>query len=111
MHEPWDGLPDPWEGDHNIEYWVWHEDRLVPAPPKEVVCIQEEERTRDAMWRLEQMHERERREARSLKRRLSSIRVWHVGGMPAVVQWLRYRRRHGQAAHAEGARAERSSAR
>jgi hypothetical protein len=32
-HELWDGLPDPWEGDHNIEYWVWHEDRLVPAPP------------------------------------------------------------------------------
>jgi hypothetical protein len=51
--EAWEDLPDPWDGDHNIEYWVWHEDRLVPATPEEIARIKEEERTRDALYRLE----------------------------------------------------------
>ena len=46
-------FPDPWDGDHDIEYWVWGGDRLVPATPSAAGAIQETERTRRrvAAWR------------------------------------------------------------
>jgi hypothetical protein len=54
QYQAWNDLPDPWEGNHNIEYWVWHGDRLIPADPEELEHIQEE-RTREAFFLLEQM--------------------------------------------------------
>jgi hypothetical protein len=111
QHEAWDDLPDPWEGNHNIEYWVWHEDRLIPATPQELACIKEDERTRDALWRLEHMHERERREADRMQRRLAALGAWCVGRVRQTVRWLRHRRRHGQPLHQEGAHVERPSMR
>ncbi len=111
--ENWDGddLPEPWQGDHEIEYWIWRvdEDCLVPATPDELARIKEDERTRDALFRLEQLHRREWREARSLKRRLSVLVTWGAGRTRVAVQWLQMKRRHGLAPHSEGARAERSS--
>lgn len=112
-HEAWDGddLPDPWEGDHDIEYWVWREDRLVPAASDDLARIQEEERTREALFRLEHMQVCERKQAQSLMRRLSVARLWGSGHVRVAVQWLLTRRRHGLAPHTENARAERSSTR
>jgi hypothetical protein len=108
-HEAWEDLRDPWAGDHDIEYWVWHVDRLVPATPGEVARIQEEERTRDSLYRLERMQQGELHA--SFVPRPFMVRAWGGGGVRRTVQWLRNRRRHGQAPEGEGARAERSSAR
>lgn len=54
-YEAADGLPDPWEGNHSIDYWVWHGDRLLPATRDELAQISEDERTREALYRLKQM--------------------------------------------------------
>ena len=66
---------------------------------------------RDALYRLEQMQPRELHASRGFVRRLTIVRVWSGGRVRQTVQWLWNRRGHGQAGHAEGARAERSSAR
>jgi hypothetical protein len=93
--EDWGDLPDfpdPWEGDHNIEYWVWDGVRLVPTTPEQRARIQEDERTAAARWRLKQMQEQERREANSAKRRLSTATVWWRGRVSAAMQRLWTRR-------------------
>ena len=110
-YEAWDGLPDPWEGNHDIDYWVWHEDRLVPATPEELACIKEDERTREALFRLERLHERGRREARSLAHGLSLLRGWCAEHAEMTVHRLRIKRLQVRSPHHEGARAERSSPR
>ena len=110
-YEAWDDLPDPWEGDHDIEYWVWQDDRLIPAPPDDLARITEDERTREALFRLEQVQQCEQREAHDVTRRLATLRAWCASGLRVTVQWLRIRRRHGLVPHREGARAERSSTR
>jgi hypothetical protein len=58
-------FPDPFTGDHDIEYWLWTGDRLVPASPEaaERIHLQESlereelcrrrERQRDSRQRLE----------------------------------------------------------
>lgn len=50
----WDeaDLPDPWDGDHTIEYWVWNGERLMPATAEECAAIQERERLQSARRRL-----------------------------------------------------------
>jgi hypothetical protein len=35
-----------------IEFWVWHDDELLPATPAELEWIHEREREREARWRL-----------------------------------------------------------
>ena len=70
-----DDLPDPWEGVHDIEYWVWNGTRLVPASEEGVQSIREQERTRDALWRLEQWNADERRAARNLRMRTALERI------------------------------------
>lgn len=104
-YEVWDNPPDPWEGDHDIEYWVWQvdEDRLMPATPEETARIREEERTRIALCRLEQLRERERSEARSVRRRLSA--AWRAS-VRLTIQWLQIRRRHGLATRTDEVRVE-----
>ncbi|HEY1388749.1 MAG TPA: hypothetical protein VGF38_09410 [Ktedonobacterales bacterium] len=49
-------FPDPWDGDHSIEYWVWDGERLVPATPNQQAGIQEMERTASARRRLTRWH-------------------------------------------------------
>lgn len=56
-----DDLPDPWEGAHDIEYWVWNGMQLAPASDEQVERIHEHERTLAAMSRLERW-EAERRQ-------------------------------------------------
>lgn len=117
--EDWDDLsdlPDPWDGDHTIEYWVWNGARLIPATLEERARIQEDERTRAARLRLQQMQEREQHEGRSLRRQLSTAVTWCVGhGRMTVtwpMTWLRSRwscRQVLWTARPEGARVERSS--
>src|SRR5690242_20945942 len=49
-------FPDPWDGDHDIEYWVWSGDQLVPATPSQQAEIQETERIASARRRLTRWH-------------------------------------------------------
>ena len=49
-------FPDPWDGDHDIEYWVWSGDQLVPATPSQQAEIQETERIASARRRLRRWH-------------------------------------------------------
>ena len=58
---PETSFPDPWDGDHNIEYWVWDGKRLIPTTPDQQARIQEMERLastrrRMAQWEHEQRH-------------------------------------------------------
>ncbi len=70
-----DKLPDPWEGEHDIEYWIWDGTQLVPASADEVHSIREQERTRDAMWRLKQWEARERHATNRLRMRTALERI------------------------------------
>lgn len=49
-------FPDPWDGDHDIEYWVWSGEQLVPATPSQQAEIQETERIASARRRLRRWH-------------------------------------------------------
>lgn len=104
----WDDLPDPWDGDHNIEYWVWDGARLIPATPEQHARIQEDERTQAARRRLKQLQERERSEARSIRRRISTANMWWRDRIFLAMQWLRSKWQPRQSPHAKGTRAERS---
>lgn len=79
-------FPDPWDGDHAIEYWVWDGERLVPATPDQQAGIQEMERTASARRRLTRwQHEREQ-EQQCLTVRIRIVRgirqtitgAWHA---------------------------------
>src|SRR5258708_39945312 len=70
-----DELPDPWGDEHEIEYWIWDGTQLVPASADEVHSIREQERTRDAMWRLKQWEAGERRAANRLRMRRALERI------------------------------------
>jgi hypothetical protein len=69
-------------GDHNIEYWIYDGQRLVPASPDE------EERLRDwwAMRRLETWQEQERERARTAARRVQWARF--TAGLVSIGSWL-----------------------
>jgi len=70
-----DEFPDPWEGEHDIEYWTWDGTQLVPASADEVHSIREQERTRDAMWRLKQWEADGRRATNRLRMRNALERI------------------------------------
>lgn len=84
-----DDFPDPF-GEHTIEWWVWDGERLIPATEDARREIEEYERSRSAMRRLDE----QRREQNSLRGRAShrltqlvhATRVLRVrrGGRPAV---------------------------
>ncbi len=71
-------FPDPWGDEHDIEYWIWNGTRLVPATPAQVERIQEDERQRQASYRLAQWHNAERRRQRMHggTRLLELVRDW-----------------------------------
>jgi hypothetical protein len=48
-HDP---LPDPFTGDHNIEYWIWTGRRLVPASPEESERLRRQEALEEEEFRL-----------------------------------------------------------
>lgn len=98
--------PDPWEGDHDIEYWVWHGSRLLPATPHEVASIKEDERTSAALYRLERMQQRERPVRRHVFWRFSRIRAWGVRRLSTIARTPENRGSGERASHTEGAQAE-----
>ncbi len=53
-----DPFPDPFTGDHDIEYWIWAGSRLVPAPPE----VAERIRQHEAQERADQHLLRERQQ-------------------------------------------------
>jgi hypothetical protein len=53
-----DPLPDPFTGDHNIEYWIWTGSRLVPASPEAAERIRRQEALEEEEFRL--LRERQR---------------------------------------------------
>jgi hypothetical protein len=61
-------VDDPPAGFETIEYWVWHDNELVPAPPNKVARIRElEALQRLAAWRAQEER------ARSRPRRLTQL--------------------------------------
>jgi hypothetical protein len=57
-------------GDHDIEYWVWSGNRLVPASPDKLARIRECEALDRLKWRIER--ERQERERQAWASRISS---------------------------------------
>lgn len=104
----WHDFPDPWDGDHNIEYWVWDGVRLVPTTPEQRASIQEDERTAAARRLLAHLQERERREAHSVKHRFVLVKAWCGDHVYVAMQWVRRLSHAGQSPRTEGAHAERS---
>jgi hypothetical protein len=45
-------FPDPFTGDHTIEYWIWTGTRLVPASPEEAERLRQEEALEQEELRL-----------------------------------------------------------
>lgn len=62
-------FPDPFTGEHDIEYWIWSGSRLVPASPE----VAERLREHEAQERAERRLMRERLQA-SRRRRWQSFR-------------------------------------
>jgi hypothetical protein len=63
-------FPDPWDGDHAIEYWVWSGDQLVPATPSQQAEIQETERIASAHRRLKRWHNENRQQHMTVRIRI-----------------------------------------
>jgi hypothetical protein len=83
--------PDPWDDPHDIEYWVWNGERLVPASSSERVVLQEIERTQSARRRLAQWEHEQRVAARSVPiivgicRIIVAVRsIWRHGARPTT---------------------------
>ena len=51
-------LPDPFTGDHTIEYWIWTGSRLVPATPEAAERLRQQEALEQEEYRL--LRERQR---------------------------------------------------
>jgi hypothetical protein len=68
-------FPDPFTGDHNIEYWVWTGSRLVPA-------------SSDQAARLRRQEELEAQELRLVRERQRAYRQQRWQLYSQVVQWL-----------------------
>jgi hypothetical protein len=62
-----DPLPDPFTGDHNIEYWIWTGSRLVPATPEQSERLRRQEELEDEEFR-----------ARRKQQHLNRLRLWHA---------------------------------
>jgi hypothetical protein len=62
-----DPLPDPFTGDHTIEYWIWTGSRLVPATPEAAERIRQQEMLEDEEFRarheLQRLYRIRRRQA------------------------------------------------
>jgi len=65
-------LPDPYTGDHEIQYWIWTGNRLVPASPEAAERIRQQEAMEQE--ELHRLHERQnayRQQRRQSYRRLA----------------------------------------
>lgn len=89
--------PDPWGDPHDIEYWVWNGERLVPASPAERDTIQEMERAQSVRRRLAQWEQTQRHDAQPLRIFVGLARIithwrllWSDGSRPTA--WLHHQR-------------------
>lgn len=73
-----DDFPDPF-GEHNIEWWVWDGERLVPATDGDMREIEEYERSRAALRQLSEWNRDERTRLRRLRGMLTDI-TWALRG-------------------------------
>jgi hypothetical protein len=73
-------FPDPYTGEHDIEYWIWTGNRLVPASPEAAERIRQQEASEEEEFRLlrerQQAHRQQRWRSfsRFTKRILSPLR-------------------------------------
>src|SRR5690349_7787323 len=81
-------FPDPWDGDHDIEYWVWSGDQLVPATPSQQAEIQETERIASARRRLARWHNE------AGQQQHTTVRARIVRGIRQPIASLRHMLRH-----------------
>ena len=68
--------PDPWNDPHDIEYWVWNGERLMPASPAEQATIQEMERAQSA--RRHQARRERTQYSGSIRLRIALGRSWGI---------------------------------
>ena len=113
--ETWDDLPDPWEGGANVDYWIWCDDRLVPAQPADVASVSEDsagawedQRMHGAALRRAALRVRHLRTARRQRRQRNMIYAPLMGCPPLVIPWLLAMRPQLRTADEEGAHAKRS---
>jgi hypothetical protein len=70
-----------------IEYWMWHDGKLVPATPEELEWIHEREREREALWRLKQWQRWQQPQPRDA--RWQSIRAAYTAVTGRLAIWRR----------------------
>jgi hypothetical protein len=57
-------FPDPFTGDHNIEYWIWTGGRLVPASPDQSQRLRRQEALEEEEFRSRRERQRAYRQQR-----------------------------------------------
>ncbi|HKV85698.1 MAG TPA: hypothetical protein VJN88_14185 [Ktedonobacterales bacterium] len=67
-----DDFPDPF-ADHDIEYWVWDGERLIPASTFEIQGFEEQERARAARRRLSAFDRPQRRGTAWARNHLTTV--------------------------------------
>jgi hypothetical protein len=70
-----DPLPDPFTGDHNIEYWIWTGSRLVPASPEDSERLRRQEELEDEEFRArrKEQHQSRFRRRQALRHSLGRL--------------------------------------
>jgi hypothetical protein len=68
-------LPDPFTGDHDIEYWIWTGSRLVPATPEAVERLRQQEALEDEEFRARRKQQHLNRLRRRQALRHSMVRL------------------------------------
>ena len=79
-----DDFPDPF-GEHDIEWWVWDGERLIPASEEAMQEIEEYERAREARRRLAAME----RSQRTIRYRISQRLTVFAHALHALRVWRR----------------------
>lgn len=77
-------------GQHDIEYWIWHDNRLIPASPDTAARLRE----LDALHRLRAWQRMERDVWRDMRRTALLRRA--AGRLRSVARWTLGRRQGGQ---------------
>ena len=105
--ETWSDFSDSWEGGATIDYWIWRDDRLVPATSTDVASIQQDERPRHTLRRRAVPRVCDLRTARRLRRQRNVLNAPLMGCPPLVIPWLRARGSQRRGVDEEGAHAKR----
>jgi hypothetical protein len=77
-------FPDPFTGDHNIEYWLWTGSRLVPASPETAERLQRQEALEQEEFRL--LRERQRACRQQRWQAYKNLVHWLLSPLRGVVE-------------------------